>query len=160
MALLRHCVNRGRQSAHAFARCVDHLLILFYDSLGDSPTLSAAGIAVTRHRHPDEYPIRKWTRGVSRSTRNHTKGNVRIWWTHLDSNQGPLACEASALTGLSYASTGATDYRAARATSQESGSCDGRSCAAICVLLMMALLVSSKRTSPTPGASSWADYAK
>src|SRR5712692_7373565 len=27
------------------------------------------------------------------------------WWTHLDSNQGPLACEASALTGLSYAST-------------------------------------------------------
>lgn len=29
-----------------------------------------------------------------------------IWWTHLDSNQGPLACEASALTGLSYASTG------------------------------------------------------
>ena len=28
------------------------------------------------------------------------------WWTHLDLNQGPLACEASALTGLSYASTG------------------------------------------------------
>src|SRR5581483_5152239 len=27
------------------------------------------------------------------------------WWTHLDLNQGPLACEASALTGLSYAST-------------------------------------------------------
>src|SRR5579863_3287452 len=34
-----------------------------------------------------------------------------IWWTHLDSNQGPLACEASALTGLSYASTGKTHYR-------------------------------------------------
>ncbi len=30
---------------------------------------------------------------------------VWAWWTHLDSNQGPLACEASALTGLSYAST-------------------------------------------------------
>jgi hypothetical protein len=30
---------------------------------------------------------------------------ARIWWTHLDLNQGPLACEASALTGLSYAST-------------------------------------------------------
>src|SRR5208337_5324642 len=44
----------------------------------------------------------------------------RIWWTHLDSNQGPLACEASALTGLSYASTGGWNYRAARATSQES----------------------------------------
>src|ERR1700735_4654586 len=44
-----------------------------------------------------------------------------IWWTHLDSNQGPLACEASALTGLSYASTGASDYRAARAASQERG---------------------------------------
>jgi hypothetical protein len=28
-----------------------------------------------------------------------------FWWTHLDLNQGPLACEASALTGLSYAST-------------------------------------------------------
>src|SRR5579875_2746237 len=27
------------------------------------------------------------------------------WWTHLDLNQGPLACEASALTELSYAST-------------------------------------------------------
>src|SRR5258707_13859559 len=45
----------------------------------------------------------------------------RIWWTHLDSNQGPLACAASALTGLSYASTGASDYRAARAASQERG---------------------------------------
>src|SRR6202051_1298799 len=44
-----------------------------------------------------------------------------FWWTHLDSNQGPLACEASALTGLSYASTGASDYRAARAASQERG---------------------------------------
>src|SRR5271155_1478966 len=43
----------------------------------------------------------------------------RIWWTHLDSNQGPLACEASALTGLSYASTGVGDYRAVRAASQE-----------------------------------------
>lgn len=42
-----------------------------------------------------------------------------IWWTHLDSNQGPLACEASALTGLSYASTGKTDYRAVRPASQE-----------------------------------------
>lgn len=31
------------------------------------------------------------------------------WWTHLDSNQGPLACEASALTGLSYASTGSLE---------------------------------------------------
>src|SRR5208337_5625009 len=29
-----------------------------------------------------------------------------IWWTHQDLNLGPLACEASALTGLSYASTG------------------------------------------------------
>jgi hypothetical protein len=28
------------------------------------------------------------------------------WWTHQDLNLGPLACEASALTGLSYASTG------------------------------------------------------
>ena len=28
-----------------------------------------------------------------------------IWWTHQDLNLGPLACEASALTGLSYAST-------------------------------------------------------
>ena len=28
-----------------------------------------------------------------------------LWWTHLDLNQGPLACEASALTVLSYAST-------------------------------------------------------
>jgi hypothetical protein len=27
-------------------------------------------------------------------------------------NQGPLACEASALTGLSYASTGGGNYRA------------------------------------------------
>jgi hypothetical protein len=27
------------------------------------------------------------------------------WWTHQDLNLGPLACEASALTGLSYAST-------------------------------------------------------
>jgi hypothetical protein len=33
-----------------------------------------------------------------------------MWWTHLDSNQGPLACEASALTGLSYASTEGVDY--------------------------------------------------
>jgi hypothetical protein len=72
MALLRQCVNRGRQSAHAFARCVDHLLILFYDSLGDSPTLSAAGIAVTRHRHPDEYPIRKMdARRVALDTEPH-----------------------------------------------------------------------------------------
>jgi hypothetical protein len=29
-----------------------------------------------------------------------------FWWTHRDLNLGPLACEASALTGLSYASTG------------------------------------------------------
>src|SRR5580704_536951 len=28
------------------------------------------------------------------------------WWTHQDLNLGPLACEASALTGLSYASAG------------------------------------------------------
>ena len=41
-----------------------------------------------------------------------------IWWTHLDSNQGPLACEASALTGLSYASTGVCDYRARARASQ------------------------------------------
>jgi hypothetical protein len=34
------------------------------------------------------------------------------WWTHLDLNQGPLACEASALTGLSYASTEGVNYRA------------------------------------------------
>src|SRR6266404_969838 len=47
----------------------------------------------------------------------------RIWWTHLDSNQGPLACEASALTGLSYASTGASDYRAERVGSQVDRKC-------------------------------------
>jgi hypothetical protein len=46
-----------------------------------------------------------------------------VWWTHLDSNQGPLACEASALTGLSYASTGVSDYRAARAASQVDRNC-------------------------------------
>src|SRR5271170_2902772 len=56
----------------------------------------------------------------------------KIWWTHLDSNQGPLACEASALTGLSYASTGEGDYRAVRAASQERGT--------------SAILMSSKRT--------------
>jgi hypothetical protein len=31
---------------------------------------------------------------------------LEFWWTHQDLNLGPLACEASALTGLSYASTG------------------------------------------------------
>ncbi len=36
-----------------------------------------------------------------------------VAWTHLDLNQGPLACEASALTELSYASTGKCDYHAA-----------------------------------------------
>ncbi len=46
-------------------------------------------------------------------------GRILDWWTHLDSNQGPLACEASALTGLSYASTGEPDYRAARACPQD-----------------------------------------
>ncbi len=30
----------------------------------------------------------------------------RKWWTQQDLNLRPLACEASALTGLSYASTG------------------------------------------------------
>ncbi len=30
---------------------------------------------------------------------------LEFWWTHQDLNLGPLACEASALTGLSYAST-------------------------------------------------------
>src|SRR5208337_3909087 len=65
-------------------------------------------------------------------------GIIFLWWTHLDSNQGPLACEASALTGLSYASTGAWDYRAARATSQERGT--------------SAIVVSSKRASHASGA--------
>src|SRR6266478_7823525 len=37
---------------------------------------------------------------------NRAELERNFWWTHLDSNQGPLACEASALTGLSYASTG------------------------------------------------------
>ena len=46
-----------------------------------------------------------------------------IWWTHLDSNQGPLACEASALTGLSYASTEKADYRAQRIASQVDRKC-------------------------------------
>jgi hypothetical protein len=32
-------------------------------------------------------------------------GMQKVWWTHQDLNLGPLACEASALTGLSYAST-------------------------------------------------------
>jgi hypothetical protein len=34
----------------------------------------------------------------------------KFWWTHQDLNLGPLACEASALTGLSYASTGVPNY--------------------------------------------------
>ena len=33
-----------------------------------------------------------------------------FWWTHQDLNLGPLACEASALTGLSYASTRGWNY--------------------------------------------------
>ncbi len=35
----------------------------------------------------------------------------KFWWTQQDLNLRPLACEASALTGLSYASTVSVDYR-------------------------------------------------
>ena len=70
-----------------------------------------------------------------------------MWWTHLDSNQGPLACEASALTGLSYASTGEGDYRAVRAASQERGT--------------SAIFSSSKNVRASiRRIASWDDYAR
>jgi hypothetical protein len=40
------------------------------------------------------------------------------WWTQQDLNLRPLACEASALTELSYASTSKCDYRARRKSLQ------------------------------------------
>ncbi len=45
--------------------------------------------------------------GGHKAMRSHRADCRRreIWWTHQDLNLGPLACEASALTGLSYAST-------------------------------------------------------
>jgi hypothetical protein len=63
---------------------------------------------------------------------------VKSWWTHLDSNQGPLACEASALTGLSYASTGKANYRARRLASQVELKC---AATMICVLGAAAIMV-------------------
>lgn len=40
------------------------------------------------------------------------------WWTQQDLNLRPLACEASALTELSYASAAANDYRVRGAVPQ------------------------------------------
>jgi len=58
------------------------------------------------------------------------------WWTHLDLNQGPLACEASALTGLSYASTGTRIIALAQAHRKSGGS--GRAYAQSSVIVAIA----------------------
>src|ERR1019366_7385386 len=69
-------------------------------------------------------------------------GRNKRWWTHLDSNQGPLACEASALTGLSYASTGRSRLsRRARNLARLPGHVMVAGRGAICVLGTAGILV-------------------
>ena len=48
-----------------------------------------------------------------------------FWWTHQDLNLGPLACEASALTELSYASTGEQIMASLMGVSQDPGRAPG-----------------------------------
>lgn len=37
--------------------------------------------------------------GIGKKSKNPVCESIRdFWWTHTDSNRGPLACEASALT--------------------------------------------------------------
>src|SRR5579872_5033181 len=61
----------------------------------------AIGDALRVHARRKIAPTRADFRQFSEMFRNRRTG----WWTHQDLNLGPLACEASALTGLSYAST-------------------------------------------------------